>query len=57
MHLFGNDYCEACSKEILEALVKYSSEQNITYGLDYHSKNAANYIKNIFNKWFLKVFI
>lgn len=49
MHLFGNDYCEACSKEILEALVKYSSEQNITYGLDYHSKNAANYIKNIFN--------
>lgn len=45
---FRNDYCELAHPRILEALNKYSAEQNTVYGLDYHSKNAGEYIKKIF---------
>ncbi len=45
---FRNDYCELAHPRILEALIKYQSEQNIAYGLDYHSATAAKYIKDIF---------
>ena len=45
---FRNDYCELAHPLVLEALNKYSSEQNEAYGLDNHSENAANKIKEIF---------
>ena len=45
---FRNDYCELAHPRILKALSDYSNEQNIAYGLDYHSENAAKYIKLIF---------
>ena len=47
--MFKNDYSELAHPRILEALKKYSLEQNIPYGLDYHSENASNLIKKIFN--------
>lgn len=46
--LFRNDYSEVAHPRILEALSKYVKEQNTPYGLDYHSENAAKYIRNIF---------
>lgn len=46
--LFRNDYSELAHPRIINALAKYSNEQNIAYGLDYHSNNAAKYIKNVF---------
>lgn len=42
---FKNDYSELCHPELLEALLKASKEQNIGYGLDKHSDNAKNLIK------------
>ena len=45
---FRNDYCELAHPRIIQALEKYSNEQNEAYGLDYHSEQAAKYIKNIF---------
>ncbi len=45
---FRNDYCELAHPRILEALSKYALEQNEAYGLDYHSKNASKYIKEVF---------
>lgn len=47
--LFKNDYSELMHPEILNALSKYSLEQNTVYGLDYHSGNAAKEIKKVFN--------
>jgi threonine aldolase len=46
---FKNDYNKIAHKNILEALLKYSDEANVGYGLDEHSKNAANLIKNHLN--------
>lgn len=46
---FTNDYSELADKRILESLNKYSNEQNIAYGLDVHSSNAANLIRKRFN--------
>jgi threonine aldolase len=46
---FKNDYSQIAHKNILEAMLKYSSEANVGYGLDYHSQNAANLIKNQIN--------
>ena len=46
---FKNDYSELAHPDILNALMKYSKEQNVTYGLDYHSKNAEELIKKTFN--------
>lgn len=48
MHQFRNDYSELAHEKILKALTKYSTEQNVAYGLDYHSENAANLIKEKF---------
>lgn len=45
MYSFENDYSEGASKEILKAIVKYNYDQNTGYGLDEHSKNAADLIK------------
>lgn len=42
---FRNDYSELCHPEILNALMKASTEQNIGYGLDTHTENAKNLIK------------
>lgn len=47
--LFKNDYSELGHSRILSALNKYSSEQNVPYGLDYHSANAKRYILDIFD--------
>ena len=49
MRLFRNDYSELAHPRILEALTRYQDEQNIPYGEDYHSRNAAKKIKEIFN--------
>ena len=43
---FKNDYNKIAHKNILEAMLKYSDEPNVGYGLDEHSKNAINLIKN-----------
>ena len=45
---FRNDYSELAHPRILKALSDYSNEQNEAYGLDYHSKNASDYIKKVF---------
>ena len=42
---FDNDYSETTNEEILKALAKCQDEQNIGYGLDKHSANAAKLIK------------
>ena len=46
---FTNDYSELADYRIMEALNKFSNEQNVAYGLDYHSLNASKLIKNRFN--------
>ena len=56
MHKFQNDYSELAHKDIINALTKYSLEQNIPYGLDLHSKNAEEMIKKTFNSRNGKVF-
>ena len=48
-HIFRNDYSELAHPRILNALTKYSLEQNAPYGLDEHSKHAAKLIKETFN--------
>lgn len=45
MIFFKNDYNTLGSPEILGRLVELSSEDNIGYGLDKHTKNAINLIK------------
>ena len=47
-HQFRSDYIELADKRILDALSKYSLEQNIPYGFDYHSENASKYILDTF---------
>lgn len=47
--LFKNDYSELGHPRILDALYKYSNEQNTPYGFDYHSNNAKQYILDIFD--------
>lgn len=42
---FKNDYNKIAHKNILEAMLKYSDEANVGYGLDEHSKNAKELIK------------
>lgn len=42
---FDNDYSELTNTEVLQALSKYQDEQNVGYGLDNHSINAAKLIK------------
>ncbi|WP_421662434.1 threonine aldolase family protein [Lysinibacillus telephonicus] len=42
---FRNDYSELCHPEILSALMNASKEQNIGYGLDKHTENAKQLIK------------
>ena len=44
---FDNDYSETTNNEILEALSKCQDEQNVGYGLDKHSVNAAEIIKKV----------
>ncbi len=46
---FRNDYSELCHPEILEALLKASTEQNTGYGLDKHSAHAKQLIKEKLN--------
>ena len=48
-HLFTNDYSELVDEEILKAIIQYASEQNVAYGLDYHSKRAEQLIKDVFH--------
>ena len=48
-HLFTNDYSSLCHPDILAALNKISDEQNVAYGLDKHSLNAEQYIKDLFD--------
>ena len=50
MFNFKNDYSKIAHKNILEALLKYSDENNIGYGLDKHSLNAKNLIKKHLKK-------
>lgn len=45
MYNFKNDYNAPCAKEILEIIYKNINEKFDVYGLDEHSKNAANLIK------------
>jgi threonine aldolase len=49
MFNFKNDYSKIAHKNILEAMLKYSDESYVGYGLDEHSKNAANLIKKHLN--------
>lgn len=42
---FRNDYSELCHPEMLKALTKAASEQNVGYGLDEHCVNAERLIK------------
>ena len=46
--LFRNDYSELADERILKAIEKYLKEQHTAYGLDEHSKNAAEKIKEVF---------
>ena len=48
MYKFRNDYSEIAHDSVLDALIKAKEEQNIGYGLDHHSANAAKMIKDIF---------
>lgn len=48
-YLFRNDYSEICHSRVLEAIGRSMREQNIGYGLDIHSHNAANRIKEVFH--------
>lgn len=43
---FVSDYQEGCIPEILGKLAEFNKEQNVGYGLDAHTLNAANLIKN-----------
>ena len=47
-HRFTNDYSSLCHPQILEALSNLKEEQNVAYGLDKHSLQAEQYIKDIF---------
>ena len=49
MFNFKNDYNKIAHKNILEAMLKYSNEPNIGYGLDIHSNNAKELIKKHLN--------
>lgn len=49
MKLFRNDYSELAHHRIIEALARYQDEQNMPYGLDYHSLNAEKKILEVFN--------
>lgn len=42
-----NDYCGICHPKILEALFKYQDDTFVGYGLDEHTKNAENIIRNL----------
>ncbi len=46
--MFRNDYSELGAKEVLEALIRCQNEQNVGYGLDTHSENAAKLIRATF---------
>ena len=46
---FRNDYSDIAHPDILDLLYKSRNEQNIGYGLDYHSVNAQNLIKKELN--------
>ena len=49
MPSFRNDYSYLAHPRVLEALKRYSEEEQVVYGLDKHSMNAASYIKKVFN--------
>ena len=49
MPSFRNDYSYLAHPRIIEALNQYRCEENTAYGLDKHSRQASDYIKNIFN--------
>ncbi|MFN8015529.1 MAG: aminotransferase class V-fold PLP-dependent enzyme [Acidimicrobiia bacterium] len=48
-YAFYADYSEGAHEEILKALSKFSSSQDLTYGYDKHSENARNLIREEFN--------
>lgn len=54
--MFRNDYSEAVAPEILKAIADISTEQNVGYGLDEHSKNAEKLILKRFGLKSGKVF-
>lgn len=47
--MFRNDYSETAPKEILDAVLSLSGEQNVGYGLDKHSFHAQELIKDFFD--------
>ncbi|MGM9972247.1 MAG: threonine aldolase family protein [Anaeroplasmataceae bacterium] len=49
IYSFKNDYNTIASKEVMDNLIKYSEEQNIGYGCDYHTENAIKLIKKELN--------
>lgn len=49
MRLFKNDYSILAHPRIMNALNRCQSEENIPYGLDYHSKNAEKKILETFS--------
>ena len=48
MASFRNDYSYLAHPRILKALERVENELQVAYGLDCHSKNAANYIRDVF---------
>ena len=50
MYNFKNDYNFIAHKNILDALVKYQDEPQNSYGLDVHSENAKELIKEYFKE-------
>lgn len=48
IYQFKNDYSQLAHPRIIDALSKFSSEQNIPYGEDYHSENAKKSIQKLF---------
>ena len=46
--MFRNDYSDPAAKEVLEAVIKLSGEQNPGYGEDRHSANAKELIRSYF---------
>ena len=47
-HSFRNDYGRFAHPRILQAIAKYGEELNDPYGLDVHSKNAAELLRKTF---------
>lgn len=50
MYSFTNDYSESAHQNILDALQNTFMEQNVGYGLDEHTENAKEIVKNLIDR-------